>query len=151
MSELQFAQQFLTTLDSKSIKYQPDHAFTYSSPAELRIPQLSTDKIKILLNKKVIPSSKKTLADAVMIMGGAPDPPADAPRDIYPAAATEDTTNGSSNDSTKINWQDQLSEPVFWDDLQVFLQKRLQDREGGKKLRAIIEKAWRADVVRIAT
>lgn len=49
-----------------------------------------TDKIKIILNKKPIPSTKKTLADAladtdipanntltlsVMVMGGAPDPP----------------------------------------------------------------------------
>ncbi|RMZ77260.1 hypothetical protein DV738_g4531, partial [Chaetothyriales sp. CBS 135597] len=106
MSELQFAKQFLTTLDNKSTKYQPDHAFPISSAAELRIPASSGSK---------------------------------------------DSNSNSNNSSTKLNWQDQLSEPVFWDDLQTFLQDRLQDREGGMKLRAIIEKAWRADVVRIAT
>ncbi|KAK5938066.1 hypothetical protein PMZ80_009655 [Knufia obscura] len=47
----------------------------------------STDKIKLLLNKKPVPSSKQTVADivdentkelelGVMVMGGAPDPPA---------------------------------------------------------------------------
>ncbi|KAK5951060.1 hypothetical protein OHC33_007813 [Knufia fluminis] len=46
----------------------------------------STDKIKLLLNKKPVPSSKQTVADivdentkelelGVMVMGGAPDPP----------------------------------------------------------------------------
>ena len=48
-------------------------------------------------------------------------------------------------------WQDELSKKEFWDDLQGFLQQRLRNEEGGQKLRSIMEKAWRADVVRIAT
>jgi hypothetical protein len=58
---------------------------------------VDASKIKILLNKKPIPSSKTTLGDAfegsdvaeesnvtlsVMVMGGAPDPPADAAQTI---------------------------------------------------------------------
>ncbi|KAK7888412.1 hypothetical protein LTR67_008758 [Exophiala xenobiotica] len=162
MGDLQFAKQFLTSLDNKSTKYQADHVFdpkTYqmripytlpklscpphpqppktkpvSAPAPgsesakstvsltlksarnptmtLTLPQMDPssttvqslkeqvqshlggsgvvqiDKIKLLLNKKPIPPSKKTVAEAldekeakgdielgVMVMGGAPDPP----------------------------------------------------------------------------
>ncbi|ETN44619.1 uncharacterized protein HMPREF1541_10289 [Cyphellophora europaea CBS 101466] len=165
MSELQFAKQFLTSLDAKAVKFQPDHAFdpkTFATRIPYTLPKLShpphpeppksgatldpapgsepapssappitltlksnrnpnmsltltslpistpvasvkeriqshlggppavsLEKIKIILNKKPIPSSKKTLADAfadtdvadttdvalsVMVMGGAVDP-----------------------------------------------------------------------------
>lgn len=64
------------------------------------------DKIKILLNKKPIPPSKKTVAEAleggssgttdvefgVMVMGGAPDPP---PQVIAPVVATPVTLDSS--------------------------------------------------------
>jgi len=165
MGELQFAKQFLTSLDSKSTKYQADHVFdpkdfqtripytlprlshpphplppnscTFSTPPPGSTPAVPTititlkstrnpaltltlpglnpsstsiqslkesvqsalggpsivgvEKIKILLNKKPIPASKKTVADTleggrlngkgkqvelgIMVMGGAPDPP----------------------------------------------------------------------------
>ena len=150
----------------------------------------SLDKVKILLNKKPIPSSKKTIADAfkesdvegkedvtlsVMIMGGAPDPPS-GPAEIpapsatgeeVPAAAIAASAPGSEKAQAQADkmegvekqqrpvevagWQDEVSKREFWDDLQGFLQQRLKDAEGGKKLRDVIEKAWRADVVRIAT
>ncbi|KIW79801.1 hypothetical protein Z517_06416 [Fonsecaea pedrosoi CBS 271.37] len=164
MGDLQFAKQFLTSLDNKPNKYQPDHVFdptTFQMRLPYTLPKLSTpphpppprsvavpepppgsqpptptitlilksarnpnmtlvipstppttaaiqvlkeriqtylggpsvvnlDKIKLLLNKKPIPPSKRTVAEAlegsgltagsdvefgVMIMGGAPDPP----------------------------------------------------------------------------
>ncbi|OAP61530.1 hypothetical protein AYL99_03733 [Fonsecaea erecta] len=162
MSDLQFAKQFLTSLDNKPNKYQPDHVFdpqTFQMRLPYTLPKLSTpphppppksvpvtaaapgsqpstptltltlksprnpnvtlvihsvppatatiqdlkeqiqtslggpgvvhlDKIKLLLNKKPIPPSKRTVAEAlaglgtgsdvefgVMVMGGAPDPP----------------------------------------------------------------------------
>ncbi|KAJ9602212.1 hypothetical protein H2200_013332 [Cladophialophora chaetospira] len=164
MGDLQFAKQFLGSLDNKPTKYQPDHVFDpktfqlrvpyvlpkLSTPphpappkstptaapapgAEPAIPPLTlilksarnpnmtltipsvqattslqaikeqiqsylggpdvvaTEKIKLLLNKKPIPASKKFMSEAlegndasgevelgVMVMGGAPDPPPQA-------------------------------------------------------------------------
>lgn len=61
---------------------------------------VSTEKIKIILNKKPIPTAKKTIADAfagtdvegkekvelgVMVMGGVSDPPAKAAEVVKPA------------------------------------------------------------------
>ncbi|EXJ76701.1 uncharacterized protein A1O5_01209 [Cladophialophora psammophila CBS 110553] len=164
MGDLQFAKQFLSSLDNKPSKYQPDHVFdpqTFQMRLPYTLPKLSTpphppppksipatepapgsepstptitlllksprnpnmtlilqsippatttiqvlkeqiqsclggpsvvnlDKIKLLLNKKPVPPSKRTVAEAlegsgittgsdvelgVMVMGGAPDPP----------------------------------------------------------------------------
>ena len=146
----------------------------------------SLDKVKVLLNKKPIPSSKKTLADAfkesdvegkedvtlsVMIMGGAPDPPSGPAEIPAPTVAGEEVpavaVAASAPESEKAQaeadkmegveqsssggWEDELSKGEFWEDLQGFLQQRLKNEEGGKKLRSVMENAWRVDVVRIAT
>ena len=60
----------------------------------------STEKVKLLLNKKPVAASKKTISDAlegseatgeiefgVMVMGGAPDPPPQAEESIAATAA----------------------------------------------------------------
>jgi hypothetical protein len=170
----------------------------------------SIDKIKILLNKKPIPSTKKTLEDAfqgveeaegkeevslgVMVMGGARDPvggngevvidmakgataegagDGEGKRDVPPAAAvdasapgsekaqaqaqtqtqpaTSDAMEGVEQGDSHGDWQDELTKPEFWTDLEGFLQQRLKSQVGGKKFKDIIEQAWRADLVRINT
>ncbi|KAL2423923.1 hypothetical protein ABEF95_009977 [Exophiala dermatitidis] len=168
MGDLQFAKQFLTTLDNKPNKYPSDYAFdpkTFQMRIPYTLPRLShpphplppktapsapapgsesaastvtvtlksarnpnmilvvpsvdpttttihalkeqiqsylggptvvhLDKIKVLWNKKPVPPSKRTVAEAldqktvegniefgVMVMGGAPDPPPQTPLSI---------------------------------------------------------------------
>jgi ubiquitin-like protein 4 len=240
MSELNFARSFLTTLDSKATKYQPDHVFnpqtfatripftlprlshpphpnpptTSSAPApgseppprtitivlkSARNPNLSLtlpssnpqtttisalraavqsalggptvddSKIKILWNKKPVPTAKKTVADAldnplspasevefgVMVMGGAPDPPQQAQPVLTstPAAgaqvsasvlaATEGLQKTKSPPVVQApSGREVLSKPQFWTDLQGFLQQRLRDEEARLLMRAF-EEAWR--------
>ncbi|KEF54917.1 uncharacterized protein A1O9_09360 [Exophiala aquamarina CBS 119918] len=244
MGDLQFAKQFLNTLDGKPTKYQPDHVFdpkTFQLRVPYTLPKLSNpphpsppkktpsaapapgseaaaptvsitlksarnpnmtlelpslnpetttiqslkeqiqshlggpsvvgiDKVKILMNKKPVPPSKKTVSDAwdnkpaghniefgVMIMGGAPDPPTQQPPTV-PASATgtelEKATPMEGVEATRT-----ASEPVqpgvesgasvlesaaFWDDLQGFLEQRIRDQSEAQALRGIFEKAWRS-------
>ncbi|KAK4944356.1 hypothetical protein LTR10_016242 [Elasticomyces elasticus] len=252
MGDLQFAKQFLTSLDNKPTKYQPDQVFdpkTYQMRIPYTLPKLSNpphpeppktkplqapapgsqsanptitlslksarnpnmtltipsvdpntttiqalkeqtqshlggstvvqaDKIKILYNKKPIPPSKKTVAEAldglvpsgdvefgVMVMGGAPDPPPQAPAEMAAAPESEKAAveaEGQTAESTAIEGVETTqpeSEPVqpggssgeqvlqtseFWDDLQGFLEQRIRDQAEAVKLRGVFEKAWRS-------
>jgi ubiquitin-like protein 4 len=136
-------------------------------------------KIKILLNKKPIPSSKTTLGDAfegsdvadkedvslsVMVMGGAPDPAADAPGtiDMSPDAgevskgaesgeAAAEAVGGSGTrtemegvQSTTTTEEDELAKPEFWADLEAFLGQRLKGSGKAVEVRGVFEKAWRS-------
>ena len=88
----------------------------------------SIDKIKIILNKKPIPSSKRTLADAfadtpellsaqdggngevtvnlsVMVMGGAPDPSADAPTTVHLNSSAASVTAAASQPTASTETQ----------------------------------------------
>ena len=75
----------------------------------------SADKVKLLLNKKPIASSKKTVAEAlegsqsvgevelgVMVMGGAPDPPPQDQSSIQEASAVA-ASGASGLGSEKVN------------------------------------------------
>lgn len=128
------------------------------------------DKVKILLNKKPVPPSRKTVSDAlddksagheiefgVMIMGGAPDPPPQ-----QPPTAPRSTTGPDSEKPTPmegVEATNTVSDPVhpgvesgasvlesaaFWDDLQGFLEQRIRDHSEAQMLRGVFEKAWRS-------
>lgn len=125
---------------------------------------MSTDKIKVILNKKPIPSSKKTLADAFadtdlegkpsaslsfMVMGGAPDPPPQAVGPESEKAAAEALAadaggmegvlpTGEGGAAT----EDELAKSEFWRDLEAFLSQRLKSEERASELRATFERAW---------
>jgi ubiquitin-like protein 4 len=239
MSELQFAKSFLTTLDNKSTKYQPDHIFDPRTTA-LRVPytlprlphpphplppksgpetplapgaekadeevkfdvvlksgrnptmsltvsdvsaQTSVQslkdavqlhlggagavdmaKIKILLNKKPIPSGKKTLGEAmgtdmkvskgesvelgVFVMGGAKDPVAKAEEVVKPATPVpgpvEDKMEGveTKAESEVEKVVKALGQESFWQELQDFLQTKLGDGESAKRVQGIFREAW---------
>jgi len=124
------------------------------------------DKVKILLNKKPVPPSKKTISEAlddksagrevefgVMIMGGAPDPPPQQP----PAAPATDSTKPTPMDGVEPTKS--ASDPVqpgvesgaavlesaaFWEDLQGFLEQRIRDQSQAQVVRGVFEKAWRS-------
>jgi ubiquitin-like protein 4 len=202
MGELQFAKQFLTSLDSKSTKYQSDHVFdpkdfqtripytlprlshpphplppnsrTPSTPPPgstiavptitvtlkstrnpaltLTLPDLNpsstsiqslkesvqsalggpsivgVEKIKILLNKKPIPASKKTVADTlegvgldgkekqvelgVMVMGGAPDPPPQPQPQAAPPPSQQPSGPDSENTAVEAAAVPDTSTPM---------------------------------------
>lgn len=126
------------------------------------------EKIKILLNKKPVPPSKRTVVDAlddkpgtvkeiefgVMIMGGAPDPPPQQPSASTAASQKAETAPMEGVEATRVS-----SEPVqpgaasgtavlettaFWDDLQGFLEQRIRDQSEAQRLRGVFEKAWQS-------
>lgn len=77
----------------------------------------SSDKIKILLNKKPVPASKSTIADlvdgvvhdlelGVLVMGGAPDPPPQASGPGSENAAVEAVTGENPADTTNVSGAD---------------------------------------------
>lgn len=131
---------------------------------------VSTEKIKVILNKKPIPSSKKTLADAfadsdlegkstanlsVMVMGGAPDPPS-GPQTVEAAVGPESEKAAAEavvadaggmegvlpTTNTGAAAEDELAKPEFWRDLEAFLTQRLKSEERASELRATFERAW---------
>lgn len=86
----------------------------------------STDKIKILHNKKPIPASKQTIGEVVgtdtakdlelgvMVMGGAPDPPAQdmsttAVKERVPEAAGPGSENAAVEAETGVNPAEEAS------------------------------------------
>lgn len=139
---------------------------------------VQTDKIKILYNKKPIPPSKKTVADAldgkvpsgtvefgVMVMGGAPDPPPQAPPEMAAAPGSEkaaveaEEVKAGSTTMEGVETANAETAPVqpgeprgervlqtteFWDDLQGFLEQRIRDQAEAVKLRGMFENAWRS-------
>ena len=244
MSELQFSKQFLTSLDSKTTKYQPDHVFDpktftvrvpYTLPRlphpphplppksgpgapkapgaepaegseitvvlksprnpkmELRLSELNgattiqslkesvqshlggasvvtAEKVKILLNKKPIPPSKKTIAEAfegsdvegkdevelaVMVMGGAPDPavsPGEVPKPMTPVPGSRGTetpvpagdamegVEKTADATDGASWGP--SSPEFWTDLESFLSTKMSSQGEAHSLRRWFENAW---------
>lgn len=125
------------------------------------------DKIKILLNKKPVPPSKRTVVDAlddksptatkeiefgVMIMGGAPDPPPQQQQQQQstsapptPMEGVEATRVGSDPvQPGAVSGASVLESAAFWDDLQGFLEQRIRDQSEAEKLRALFEKAWQS-------
>ncbi|KAK5046365.1 hypothetical protein LTR84_008166 [Exophiala bonariae] len=125
------------------------------------------DKIKILLNKKPVPPSRRTVVEAlddklgtakeiefgVMIMGGAPDPPPQQPSATATRQAAE-ITPMEGVEATKVSSEPVqpgaasgaavLETPAFWDDLQGFLEQRIRDQSEAQTLRGVFEKAWRS-------
>jgi hypothetical protein len=251
MSELQFAKQFLTSVDAKNTKYQLDHVFdlkTFATRVPYTLPRLShpphpnppkstpsvpaapgaapidagqnlsitlkstrnpnmslrledltsattiqslkeavqihlggagvvsIDKIKILLNKKPIPASKPTVRDAftgtdvdgrtevelaIMVMGGAPDPPVGAADVVKPATPVPGKDNATSQPPTQPDpmegvektkhtsdsapkSKEVLSGPQFWADLEQFLADKLDSQAEAQSLRQTFENAWRS-------
>lgn len=88
----------------------------------------STDKIKILHNKKPVPASKSTVGEivdadvkglelGVMVMGGAPDPPPQdtsttAVKERQPEAAGPGSENAAVEAETGVNPADTLMQGV---------------------------------------
>lgn len=86
----------------------------------------SADKIKILHNKKPVPSSKQTVADivdtdtkdlelGVMVMGGAPDPPPQESTAVklrVPEAAGPGSENAAAEVETGVNPGEVTSTPM---------------------------------------
>jgi len=140
---------------------------------------VNVDKIKVLLNKKPIPPSKRMVADmlgekasnldlGVMVMGGAPDPPLPAPAQVQPqprepaggqplaaaskgeqgpVEATESEVTpmeGLEKAAAEVSGTDVLESTQFWDDLQGFLEQRIQDPHEALSLRGLFERAWRS-------
>jgi ubiquitin-like protein 4 len=121
-------------------------------------------KIKILLNKKPIPSGKKTLGEAmegvkvgkgesvelgVFVMGGARDPVKRAeevvkPETPVPVSGVEDKMEGvqgmAEGEVEKVVRA--LGEEGFWLELQGFLQEKLGDEESAKRVQGIFREAW---------
>lgn len=135
----------------------------------------SVDKIKVLHNKKPVPASKQTVADlvdtttkdlelGVMVMGGAPDPPAQKATAVEAGAGLNpaDDTNradGMEGIQTATAAGKLESPPVqpdtasgaavlhskeFWDDLEGFLAQRIRSQEDAARLKSVFEKAWRS-------
>lgn len=132
---------------------------------------MGIDKIKVLLNKKPVPPSKKTVSDAlddkpatrdiefgVMIMGGAPDPPPQQ-HSVAPTLATGPETSSQPTPMEGVEATKAAPEPVkpgaasgaallespaFWEDLQGFLEQRIRDQSEAQVLRGLFEKAWRS-------
>lgn len=138
---------------------------------------VSAEKVKILLNKKPIPTSKTKLAEAlegsdvqgqseielsVMVMGGAPDPPAqaaDVPKPATPVPGNDgtdtpvsaaggdamegvektDEANAAAEKSHEI-----LGAPQFWSELEAYLTEKLPSSDQAKLLRTTFEEAWRS-------
>ncbi|KIW29492.1 uncharacterized protein PV07_05305 [Cladophialophora immunda] len=248
MGDLQFAKQFLTSLDNKPNKYQPDHVFdptTFQMRLPYTLPKLSTpphppppksvpvaepppgsepstptitlilksprnpnmtlilpsvppatatihalkeriqaylggagvvplDKIKLLLHKKPIPPSKRTVAEAlegsgtttgsdvefgVMVMGGAPDPPqtqitASLHGTIAEALATAGAqtegknagAGGSPMQGVQTAAPSVLESKEFWDELQRFLAQRIGEPDEAERVKGIFERAWRSSI-----
>ena len=127
---------------------------------------VNIEKIKILYNKKPIPPSKKTLSDAldgvdagkqldlaVMVMGGAPDPPLEPPTTAPAAAAesdemedlqTQTQISGEAVQPGEVSEKPVLEQAGFWDDLQGFLGQRIKDQGEAERLRGLFERAWRS-------
>lgn len=129
---------------------------------------LSTDKVKILLNKKPIPTSKATIGEAiagseignelemgVMVMGGAPDPPTQAeeipkPATPVPPPSTHTSTPAepmegvekTPDETSKAN--EVLSTSHFWTDLENFLVEKLSHGDSAKRVRTIFENAYQS-------
>lgn len=117
-------------------------------------------KIKVLYNKKPIPPSKNTVADAIgndvaagktielgiMILGGISTPTPGTPS--MPAAAPEPMEGlekvTSPSPAQGPSGQQVLETVEFWDDLQGFLEQRLKDETEAARLRGIFKNAWRA-------
>jgi hypothetical protein len=115
------------------------------------LPDVS--KIKILHNKKPIPSSKVTLGDAfagtetegqsdvtlsVMVMGGAPDPPPQGATTETPLVAPETSSAPGSEKAAAeaaagTSQTDELDD-AFWSDLEAFLEQRLKSPGKAKTL-----------------
>lgn len=133
------------------------------------------EKIKLLYNKKPVPASKKTVSDVlqgerlekgktvdmgVMIIGGAPDPPArasavsggaDVPRagkeTPAPLSETTETTEKVSSpppvqgpSGTAI-----LATEEFWTDLQGYLEQRVKDEAQALRLVQKWKSNWNVD------
>jgi hypothetical protein len=115
------------------------------------LPDVS--KIKILHNKKPIPSSKVTLGDAfvgtetegqkdvtlsVMVMGGAPDPPPQAATTDTPPAAPAASSGPESEkaaaETATGGLQTDELDAAFWSDLEAFLEQRLKSPGRAKTL-----------------
>ena len=127
---------------------------------------VNIDKIKILYNKKPIPPSKKTLSDAldgadtgkqldlaVMVMGGAPDPPSEPPTTAPAVGAdsdkmedveTQTQTSSEAVQPGEASGKAVLEQSEFWDDLQGFLGQRIKDEGEAGRLRGVFERAWRS-------
>ncbi|EXJ93817.1 hypothetical protein A1O1_02210 [Capronia coronata CBS 617.96] len=200
MGDLQFAKQFLTTLDNKANKYPADHVFdpkTFQMRIPYTLPKLSSpphplppkttasarapgsesasstiavtlksarnpnmtlmvpsvdpstttihalkeqvqsylggptvvhiDKIKVLLDKKPVPPSKRTVAEAlqqrgqegevefgVMVMGGAPDPPPQTQE----AAPDAQTASAPSSEEAVVEVEQKKPEPTPMEDVE---------------------------------
>lgn len=145
----------------------------------------SVDKIKVLHNKKPVPASKQTVADlvdtttkdlelGVMVMGGAPDPPArqaaaatarssgSAGPDSENAAVGAETSLNPADDTNRTDGMEgiQMAIPAgkpdgesgtavlhskeFWDDLEGFLAQRIRSQEEAARLKSVFEQAWRS-------
>ena len=129
---------------------------------------VSTDKIKILLSKKPIPTSKATIGEAlagsetgrelelgVMVMGGAPDPPTQAqevpkpatPVPWAPAAAAEPmegVEKTADSDDPRLKANEVLGTSHFWTELEDFLVQKLSHGDSAKRVRTMFENAWQS-------
>lgn len=86
---------------------------------------VSIDKIKILSSKKPIPPSKKTVGEVldgapaskdvefgVMVMGGAPDPPASAPTTLFVGSQQQAAGPGSEDAAAEASAAKAAPEPT---------------------------------------
>lgn len=146
---------------------------------------LAIDKIKILYNKKPIPVHKKTLGDifesedwkgrksvelTVMIIGGAPDPPARSTKSLSssaappgleqaaetpaqtPAPPPPESMEGIEVSSTPPpsavqgpGGKEILETGAFWIDLQAFLEERLKDEAQAAELSRKWKNSWKTE------
>ena len=131
---------------------------------------VDVNKVKVLYNKKPIPPSKNTLAEAVssedvssgkplelgiMILGGvtstASPSQAGTPAVSTPSAViapVQDPMEGISQEASHAPQQGSkgahlLETDEFWDDLQGFLEQRLKDEAEAARLRGIFRETWK--------
>ena len=134
---------------------------------------VSSEKIKILLNKKPIATSKATVGEAlagtdigkeielgVMVMGGAPDPPSlaeELPKPATPlppsetgtpaevvGAAVEPMEGVQQTPDPASKANEVLATSHFWTDLENFLADRLSHADSAKRIRTIFENAYQS-------
>ena len=140
---------------------------------------VAAEKIKILYNKKPVPASKKTVGDVVesedlkrgktvelgvMIMGGAPDPPAKLAPTLNTSAASSGveeaaeapipTLSESMEGIEKVSSPPPVQGPIgkeiletdaFWTDLQGFLEQRTKDEAQAAELIHRWKNNWETD------